>query len=151
MSRAEPTAFLMPAASVLGHMPAGARVDQIIEGKTNWKVSAMALTYRIHDLGLLTDWQYRSACAELSTRGYRTGEPAGMRKRETSQVLVKVFRALKSKGMRASDVAQQLGITTSEMSNLLFGQMITALEGGAESTGSPKGSRARGGLYAVPS
>ncbi|MFE0985892.1 hypothetical protein [Streptomyces rochei] len=74
-----------------------------------------------------------------------------MRKRETSQVLVKVFRALKPKGMRASDVAQQLGITTSEMSNLLSGQMITALEGGAESTGSPKGSRARGGLYAVPS
>ncbi|MET9565772.1 ImmA/IrrE family metallo-endopeptidase [Streptomyces tauricus] len=57
------SAFLMPAASVLGHMPAGARVDQILSGKRIWKVSTMALTYRMHDLNLLTDWQYRSTCA----------------------------------------------------------------------------------------
>ncbi|MFD3796180.1 ImmA/IrrE family metallo-endopeptidase [Streptomyces californicus] len=49
------SAFLMPASSVLGRMPAGAHVDQVISGKRIWKVSAMALTYRMHDLGLLTD------------------------------------------------------------------------------------------------
>lgn len=99
------SAFLMPAASVLGHMPAGARVDQILEGKRIWKVSAMALTYRMHDLGFLTDWQYRSNCAELSARGYRTDEPQGLKKRETSQVLTKVFQGLWSRGIRPGDVA----------------------------------------------
>ncbi|MFF9509783.1 helix-turn-helix domain-containing protein [Streptomyces sp. NPDC014724] len=126
------SAFLMPAASVLGHMPAGARVDQILEGKRIWKVSAMALTYRMHDLGLLTDWQYRSTCADLSARGYRTDESQGLRKRETSQILTKVFQSLRSKGVRPSDVADQLCVTSEEMKKLLFGLTMTAIEGGGE-------------------
>ncbi|WP_332840362.1 XRE family transcriptional regulator [Streptomyces alfalfae] len=126
------SAFLMPAASVLGHMPAGARVDQILEGKRIWKVSAMALTYRMHDLNLLTDWQYRSTCAELSSRGYRTDEPQGLKKRETSQVLTKVFQGLRTKGIRSSDVADQLGITVGDMSKMIFGLTMTAMEGGGE-------------------
>lgn len=59
----------------------------------------MALTYRMHDLGLLTDWQHRSTCAELSRLGYRSAEPEGMGQRETSQVLTRVFAALRTKGV----------------------------------------------------
>ncbi|WP_189322043.1 helix-turn-helix domain-containing protein [Streptomyces flaveus] len=129
------SAFLMPAASVLGHMPAGAHVDQIIKGKSIWKVSAMALTYRMHDLDLLTDWQYRSTCAELSKRGYRTDEPQGMKKRETSQVLTKVFQGLRSTGVRPSAVADELGLTVDEMNKMLFGLTITSVEGGGERVG----------------
>ncbi|UJB44483.1 helix-turn-helix domain-containing protein [Streptomyces sp. A1-5] len=136
------SAFLMPAASVLGHMPAGARVDQVLEGKRIWKVSAMALTYRMHDLGLLTDWQYRSTCADLSARGYRTDEPQGLRKRETSQILTKVFQALRSKGVRPSDVADQLCVTSEEMKKLLFGLTMTAIEGGGEAPRDHKAKRA---------
>ncbi|MFB7254969.1 hypothetical protein [Streptomyces nojiriensis] len=33
-------------------------------------MSAMVLTYHVHDVGLLTDWQRRSACTEPSQRGY---------------------------------------------------------------------------------
>lgn len=124
------SAFLMPAAGVLGHMPAGARVDQILEGKRIWKVSAMALTYRMHDLGLLTDWQYRSACAELSARGYRTDEPQGMKKRETSQILTKVFQALWAKGVRPGEVAAELGVAADEMEKMLFGLTMTMPAGG---------------------
>ncbi|MFG2225246.1 helix-turn-helix domain-containing protein [Streptomyces sp. NPDC048644] len=140
------SAFLMPAASVLGHMPAGARVDQILEGKGIWKVSAMALTYRMHDLGLLTDWQYRSTCADLSARGYRTDEPQGLRKRETSQILTKVFQGLRSKGVRPSDVADQLCVTAEEMKRLLFGLTMTAMEGGGEASSD---HRAKGVLSLV--
>ncbi|WP_077193707.1 helix-turn-helix domain-containing protein [Streptomyces lydicus] len=140
------SAFLMPAASVLGHMPAGARVDQILEGKRIWKVSAMALTYRMHDLGLLTDWQYRSTCADLSARGYRTDEPQGLRKRETSQILTKVFQGLRAKGVRPSDVADQLGVTAEEMKKMLFGLTVTTVEGGGEGSG---GRRDRGALSLV--
>lgn len=128
------SAFLMPASSVLGHMPSGAHVDQIIKGKRIWKVSAMALTYRMHDLRLLTDWQYRSACTELSKRGYRTDEPQGMKKRETSQVLTKVFQGLRSAGVRPSAVAAEVGLTVDEMNKMLFGLTITTVEGGGERT-----------------
>lgn len=123
------SAFLMPAASVLGHMPRGAHVDQVLKAKQIWKVSAMALTYRLHDLGLLTDWQYRSTCAELSKRGYRSSEPAGM-KHESSQVLAKVFQRLRSTGVRRHDVATELSISVDELNKMLFGLTITAVDGG---------------------
>ncbi|WP_432112752.1 helix-turn-helix domain-containing protein [Streptomyces sp. S1] len=126
------SAFLMPRASVLGHMPSGAHVDQIIRGKQIWKVSAMALTYRMHDLGLLTDWQYRSTCAELSRLGYRSDEPEGMGQRETSQVLTKVFTALRTKGIRPATVAAELGLTGEEMNRLLFGLTLTTFAGGGQ-------------------
>lgn len=126
------SAFLMPASSVLGHMPAGAHVDQILKGKTIWNVSAMALTYRMHDLGLLSDWQYRSACTELSKRGYRTDEPEGMKKRETSQVLTKVFQGLRSTGVKPAAVAAELNLTPDELKKMLFGLTITMIEGGRQ-------------------
>ncbi|MGW1055944.1 helix-turn-helix domain-containing protein [Streptomyces sp. NPDC002521] len=126
------SAFLMPRASVLGHMPSGAHVDQIIRGKRIWKVSAMALTHRMHDLGLLTDWQYRSTCAELSRLGYRSDEPEGMGQRETSQVLTKVFAALRTKQIKPSDVAAELGLTDEEMNRLLFGLTLTTFTGGGQ-------------------
>jgi len=123
------SAFLMPRASVLGHMPSGAHVDQILRGKQIWNVSAMALTYRMHDLNLLSDWQYRSTCAELSRLGYRAGEPQGMSQRETSQVLTKVFTALRSKHVRPWSVAAELGLTSEEMNRLMFGLTLTTFEG----------------------
>ncbi|MEV6946770.1 XRE family transcriptional regulator [Streptomyces sp. NPDC051172] len=126
------SAFLMPRASVLGHMPSGAHLDQILRGKRIWKVSAMALTYRMHDLGLLTDWQYRSTCAELSRLGYRSDEPEGMGQRETSQVLTKVFAALRTKHVRPSGVAAELGLTSEEMNRLLFGLTLTSLAGSGQ-------------------
>ncbi|MFK8849416.1 ImmA/IrrE family metallo-endopeptidase [Streptomyces sp. Ac-502] len=136
------SAFLMPAAGVLGHMPAGARVDQVLEGKRIWKVSAMALTYRMRDLGLLTDWQYRSTCAELSARGYRTDEPQGLKKRETSQILTKVFQGLWSKGIRLGDVADQLGVGADEMAEMLFGLSVATVEGEGERAGDPRAKSA---------
>ncbi|MFI8356839.1 helix-turn-helix domain-containing protein [Streptomyces cyaneofuscatus] len=128
------SAFLMPASSVLGHMPRGAHVDQIIEGRSIWKVSAMALTYRMHDLGLLTDWQYRSVCTELSKRGYRTDEPQGMKKRETSQILTKVFQALWANGVRPAAVASELGMSSEEMSKMLFGLTASIADSGGKRT-----------------
>lgn len=144
------SAFLMPRASVLGHMPSGAHVDQIIRGKRIWKVSAMALTYRLHDLGLLTDWQYRSTCAELSRLGYRSAEPEGMGERETSQVLTKVFAALRTKGVKPSAVAAELGLTSEEMNRLLFGLTLTTVAGGGQQT-APTPTRPLAAVSSPPS
>lgn len=140
------SAFLMPRASVLGHMPSGAHVDQILRGKQIWNVSAMALTYRMHDLGLLSDWQYRSTCAELSRLGYRSAEPQGMERRETSQVLTKVFTALRTKGIRPASVATELGLTSDEMNRLMFGLTLTTFSGEGRHIAAP----AKQGLYALP-
>ncbi|WP_326650600.1 MULTISPECIES: hypothetical protein [unclassified Streptomyces] len=67
-------------------------------------------------------------------RGYRKDEPHGMKKREISQVLTKVFQGLRANGVRPAAVAGELGLTVDEMNKMLFGLTITMVEGGGEQT-----------------
>lgn len=82
--------FLMPAGAVRGQLMSGAGLDRILAARSHWKVSAMAMTHRLRELHLLSDWQYRSACISLSERGFRRNEPGGITP-ETSQLLRKVM------------------------------------------------------------
>ncbi|WP_299481980.1 ImmA/IrrE family metallo-endopeptidase [uncultured Roseibium sp.] len=112
------SAFLMPENDLMDYahiLTAG----QIITAKKRWKTSAMALAYRLHGLGYLTEWQYRSLCIELGKRGYRSGEPDGI-ERETSTVLAKVLSALWSKRLTKADIADDLGIPLEELEALIF-------------------------------
>ncbi|MGC9414082.1 MULTISPECIES: helix-turn-helix domain-containing protein [unclassified Streptomyces] len=131
------SAFLMPRRSVVAHMPKGPFIDQILKGRKIWKVAALALTYRLHDLDMLSDWQYRTAIVELSKRGYRTGEPGGIQ-RETSQVFGKVFKALRDKGVSAADVAKSINIEPDELSKYVFGLTLTSQGGEGVRTSAPR-------------
>ena len=68
-------------------------------------------------------------------------EPA---ERETSQVLSKVFGSLDEDGVNKMEVAQILGISTSELESLIFGLSV------AEGLGkNPNKSRNRGHLSVI--
>jgi Zn-dependent peptidase ImmA (M78 family)/transcriptional regulator with XRE-family HTH domain len=125
------SAFLMPRDSIIAHMPSSALIDQIIYGKRIWDVSALALTYRMHDIGMLSDWHYRTTCMELGERGYRNGEPEDTI-RETSQLLDKVFRMLRKKGVSRADIAAELHIGTDDINDFIFGLAMTAVGGRRE-------------------
>ncbi|MFI1481916.1 helix-turn-helix domain-containing protein [Streptomyces sp. NPDC020747] len=122
-------AFLMPRADVLAHAPRGASTNWILQAKRRWKVAAMALAHRLHELGLTTEWQYRTHCVELGRLGYRKSEPRSGVARETSQVLGKVFTVLRSEGTRPVDVARQLHLHSADLNDLIFGLVVTAQEG----------------------
>ena len=122
------SAFLMPAASVRAHAPQFATIDQLIRLKKIWNVSLAALTYRLHKLGLLSDWHYRKLYIEISSRGYRKSEPDGA-PREVSQVLHKVFNALREEGITKYDVATALHVHPEDVDELVFGLALTALQG----------------------
>jgi Zn-dependent peptidase ImmA (M78 family) len=121
-------AFLMPRDSVLARLPLNPSIQLIIQAKRIWKVAAMALAHRLHEIGLSTDWHYRSTCYELGKRGYRSKERYGT-VRETSQVLDKVFRTLRSEGTTATSVARDLHISPDVLSELVFGLVVTTVEG----------------------
>jgi len=123
-------AFLMPRASVLAHGLANATPDQIVQAKRVWNVAAMALTHRLHELELLTDWGYRSACVQLSRMGYRRAEPEGIQ-RESSQLLGKVFRSVRADGMTPARIAAELGISPAELLGHVFGLTLTPVKCGA--------------------
>jgi Zn-dependent peptidase ImmA (M78 family) len=139
-------ALLMPRASVLARGLRDATPDRILQAKGIWKVSAMALTHRLHELGLLTDWGYRTACEELGRRGYRSGEPDGIR-RESSQLLDKVFRAARRDGQTPATIAASLGLSADEVQAHVFGLTMTALPGGEQQAAA---GPARGELTLVP-
>jgi Zn-dependent peptidase ImmA (M78 family)/DNA-binding XRE family transcriptional regulator len=123
------SAFLMPRGSVLAHAPRFATLPVLIKLKKTWITSLAALTYRLHSVGALSDWNYRGLYIEIGKRGYRMTEPEEA-PRETSQVLAKMFAALYEDGVTRADIAQELCIPVSELEQLVFGLVMTGIEGG---------------------
>lgn len=123
------SAFLMPEGSVLAVGVRNPRVDQLIKLKKRWKVSTMALTHRLNALGMISEWHYRHLCIDLSRRGLRTSEPEGIA-RETSQVLEKVFAALREEGVTKADVARELRVYPADIDAIVFGLVMSAIDGG---------------------
>lgn len=129
------SAFLMPRATVLAHAPRLATVDHLVQLKKYWTVSVAALAYRLHTVDVLTDWHYRMLCIEMTSRGYRDHEPEGVQ-RETSQILAKVFAALRDESVHKGDIAQDLRVSPEEIEQLVFGLAITGLTGQTPAPGS---------------
>lgn len=123
------SALLMPRASVLANAPRMASIDHLVKLKKLWGVSVAALTYRLHTVGVLSDWHYQSLYIELSSRGYRKKEP-DEGQRETSQMLHKVFMALRDESVSKGDIASDLCVAVEELDQLVFGLAITGLSGG---------------------
>ena len=114
------SSFLMPRASVTAIASRGMSLEEIVRMKHHWIVSAAGLTYRLHELGLLTRYEYSQRFIEIGRLNYRTEEPEPAR-RERSQVLEKVFGRLKERGIPVSSVAEELSIHPDEVGKLLIG------------------------------
>jgi Zn-dependent peptidase ImmA (M78 family)/DNA-binding XRE family transcriptional regulator len=119
-------AFLMPSASILAQGLRDATPEKILQAKRVWKVAAIALAHRLYELDLLTDWGYRAACVQLSQWGYRRSEPDGI-SRESSQLLAKVFRSLRDHGETLASIATDIGVTTGELQDHIFGLALTSV------------------------
>jgi Zn-dependent peptidase ImmA (M78 family) len=133
------SAFLMPRASILAHVPRFATLNTLVQLKKQWIVSVSALAFRLHAVGAISDWHYRTLFIEIAQRGWRTNEPEGAQ-RETSQLLAKVFAALRDDGVSKDDVARALHVDATEVDKLVFGLILVGVDG----AGRPKtGGRAR--------
>lgn len=113
------SAFLMPANDVRSRMPALVTISVVLKAKLRWRVSAMAMAYRLNALGLLSDWQYKSVCIELGRRGYRSSEPDGI-ERETSMVWRKILTQLWQERTTKTDIAQSLHLPLDELEGLIW-------------------------------
>ncbi len=125
------SAFLMPRGSVLAaHVPRFIAVSELRRLKKNWIVSMGAMNHRLHELNLLSDWHYTGLCIELNKRGYKVSEPDGA-PRETSLVLPKLFASLyQEDGLTRSRIAEELGLSVTELESLLFSLVMTGMSGG---------------------
>lgn len=125
--------FLLPTADIKAQAPRrNCNLSDIVKAKHRWNVSAAALAYRMHKVGLLSKWRYRTLFVEISRLGYRTSEPEAS-KPETSKVFAKVFAALRAEGVTKSDLARQLFILPEELDQLVFGLVLTSVVGAGDS------------------
>jgi hypothetical protein len=117
------TAFLLPRAGVLAAVPRGPLTEHVVAHSATWHVSPSTLAHRLHDLGLLSRTQHATVCTHLARR---TTVPTH---RETSQLLTKVFRALRTRGTTPHAIARELLLDVEELNGLVFGLVLTALPG----------------------
>ncbi len=117
------SAFLMPAESVKSAIRTSPTTDEIIRYKKRWRVSALALTYRLHELGIISDWGYRRAIIELGKMGFRSDEPGGI-PREQSHILQKVLSSLRSSGTSLRKLSAELHVYPSELNEIMFGLAV---------------------------
>ncbi|MER5948268.1 XRE family transcriptional regulator [Streptomyces sp. NPDC001904] len=127
------SAFLMPRSGLLAQKLYSADAKRILSAKLKWQVAAVALTYRLKDLDLITEWNYRTTVKQLSQMGYRRSEPGGI-SRESSQLLSKVFSTLRSQKIPVSRMAEEINLTVEELNLHVFGLVPTVVDGGGEMT-----------------
>lgn len=113
------SAFLMPPDDLRAEVPWVRSLNDIVEKKRRWGVSAAALAYALHKSGRITDWHYRGYCIQLGKFG-RDSEPNPM-PREVSQVWTKILTDLWRQGVPLARVADKLAIPERELNGLLFG------------------------------
>jgi len=113
------SAFLMPENTIRTHAKSVFTLEDAIVLKKYWKVSVAALVRRVYDLNIISEWTYRSLSIQASQRGFFKREPDSI-ERETSQVLSKIFLALREDGIKKNDIAKELNIPTRELEQLVF-------------------------------
>ena len=128
------SSFLMPRGSVLATAPRAVvgGLERLIALKQVWKVSVAALAHRLHALGVLSDWNYRTVCIQLAALG-KSNEPAGI-PRETSTSLGLIFGDLRDAGVSTADVARALNLYTRDVEALIFGLSIGTVAEGSKSS-----------------
>jgi Zn-dependent peptidase ImmA (M78 family) len=120
--------FLVPADSIIEYLSPSASVHDLLIVRKQFGVSAMALAFAAHKAGRLSDWLYRQMCIELSARGFRNSEPAGMADHEMSRVFPQVLNRSKSAKASARVIASELDLPLSDVYALTFGAELRAAQ-----------------------
>ena len=121
------SALLMPRLDVIARAPKFPSFDVLVADKKRWNVSAAALNFRLHELGITSDWHYRELSIELSRYGRRfEPDPSP---HEHSYVVTNVLAALRSEGIRRDDIARELHLHPGDLDVLIAGLTVTGIDG----------------------
>lgn len=137
------SAFLMPRNGFNATAPRLPDLRNIIDSKSRWGVSVGAYTVRLHRLGLIGDWHYRTLFQQISQRGYRKSEPYD-NQREMSRLISLLLDDLRDQNITPSDIAAEMGVDDRDLKDLLFDLAIFGIDGNR--TAAPSSTPQRGKL-----
>ncbi|MFI6471264.1 ImmA/IrrE family metallo-endopeptidase [Streptomyces sp. NPDC050516] len=106
--------FLMPHEVILSELKPGIDVARLMDLKSRWGVSMAALIRRAVDLGVISEWQYRTLMVELSALGYRTNEPVVIRRETPRHIAQAVTRLEVQHHLSATETAHLAGLGREE-------------------------------------
>src|SRR5690606_19784717 len=122
--------------SVLANRPKVVGIPSLVRAKHVWGVAPGALAHRLHEIGVLSEWHYRRVCIDIQAAGMRTKEPEPW-PRETSQVLAKIFAALREDGISKKRIAEELAWPLAELEALVFGLVVSLVPGDGRAGSKP--------------
>ncbi len=112
--------FLMPKTTVLSYKNSFLSIQDIIDLKINWKVSAMALIVQLKNSGAITEWQHRNLIIEASKLGLRKKEINGIESERSGLIKILLDRLHIKEGLTLKDIAETLQLPLEEVTNLIF-------------------------------
>ena len=98
---------------MLAKIPRVNTLNQLVQAKKHWGISVSALNYRLHKLGVVSDWQYRQFNIQIAQNFGRT-EPNEL-KRETSALWEKVLSSLRQDQVTKHTIAEALALPVAEL------------------------------------
>jgi Zn-dependent peptidase ImmA (M78 family)/transcriptional regulator with XRE-family HTH domain len=111
------SAFLVPSEQFLKECPVDPSREALSELKRRWMVSRVSLVRRAYELGLMTEWQYRSECIAISTAGReKEQDPID---REESLLFSKVLLMFAGAGITLDDVAAELHLPSDDLLDIV--------------------------------
>ncbi len=116
--------FLTPTNILTEYLPDNATVRQLLQVRSQFKVSAMVLAYAAHSSGCLTDCAYRKICIELPQKGFRTTKPGRMPNYEISRVFSQVLAGPRNSTIDAQLIVTDLAVPVGEIHALTFGARL---------------------------
>jgi len=120
--------FLMPEPSVQANRVRHWSINTLIQKKKIWNVSTSALAYRLHKLGYISEWSFKSTNIEMQRLGYKKQEPEPS-PFEQSKVFEHILNSLREKGITLRFAANEICIPESELRGLLHGLAKISFEG----------------------
>lgn len=112
--------FLVPPGAVYSKVRLQPTLDEVFLLKKHFRVSAVSMLFRLHECGLVNDWQYRTWMVELSKLGYRSSEPDGL-EREHSQLLTGALRLAREDGYTLKTIAAELNVPAEDIAGAFAG------------------------------
>lgn len=125
------SSFLMPDKGVIAQAKTASRnlrLNDVMVMKQSWRVSAVAMVRRLHDLKLIADWHYRTWMIDLSAQGYRKSEPNGIA-HEQSGLWKEMLGAARISGWSLQHIARMSGVPYQDVKDVYLGLTVLPLDG----------------------
>lgn len=118
-------ALLLPPDSVRTMMPSAPPLDAVIALARRFGTSAVAAAHSVHDVGRASDWGHRQLMAELTRRGFETGEPGSSLPYERSRIHDALVKYLRQSRITTTAWARTIGQRPDDVASFTLGQALS--------------------------